>query len=77
MRLVCLQIMRVLKSFYDLDIVADSIIVAWHNARRIPMPALCSKAQQVQQARRIRRLAKPYIDYLEEDSEEDTDTEEE
>ena len=52
--------------------MADSIIVAWQNGQKASVSALGIEAQQ---ATKIRKLSKPFIDYLEEDSDEDSDEE--
>ena len=65
------QITRVLKSLYDYDIVVDSIILAWHQNATVGS----ALGVALEDAEKIRKISGPFIDWLEEESDEESDEE--
>ena len=63
--------MHVLKALYDHDIVAEEILFAWH-ARPGTGKALGVLPAD---AEKVRKAAAPYIEWLEEEAEEDSEEE--
>lgn len=61
--------MHVLKAMYDQDIVEEDIITAWHAT------AGTGKALGVPQsaAEQIRKISKPFVDWLEEADSDESD----